>query len=69
MGLAVLFSFAADADAYLVVRAWLADSLQSSLLDADALVLKDISRMKATWNFLREKADVSQPTLLGASLQ
>jgi DNA-binding transcriptional LysR family regulator len=64
-GIAMLPSFAADADPRL--QRVLGDEVcfTRTFWMLMPIELKDIARMKATWDFLREKAQASQDTLMG----
>ncbi|MCL6691341.1 LysR family transcriptional regulator [Pseudomonas sp. R3.Fl] len=64
-GIAILPSFAADADARLQCVLGEQISFTRTFWMLMPIELKDIARMKATWNFLRERADASQPLLMG----
>lgn len=65
-GIAILPSFAADADPRL--RCVLGDQVEftRTFWMLMPIELKDIARMKTTWNFLREMAQANQALLLGA---
>lgn len=64
-GIAILPSFAADADPHL--RCVLGDQVAftRTFWMLMPIELKDIARMKTTWNFLREMAQANQARLLG----
>ena len=65
-GIAILPSFAADADPRL--RRVLGEQIEftRTFWMLMPIELKDIARMKTTWNFLREMAQANQALLLGA---
>ncbi|MDP2243778.1 LysR family transcriptional regulator [Pseudomonas sp.] len=65
-GIAILPSFSADADPRL--RRVLSEEIEftRTFWMLMPIELKDIARMKATWNFLREMAQANQFLLLGA---
>lgn len=66
-GVAILPYFSADSDARL--QCILGDQIKftRTFWMLMPIELKDIARMKAAWNFLREKAEASQASLLGAT--
>lgn len=66
-GIAILPSFSADADPRL--RRVLGEQIEftRTFWMLMPIELKDIARMKTTWNFLREKARASQSLLMGNS--
>lgn len=66
-GIAILPSFAADPDARLQCVLGEQITFTRTFWMLMPIELKDIARMKATWNFLREKADASQSLLMGTS--
>ncbi|MNF36412.1 HTH-type transcriptional regulator GltR [compost metagenome] len=65
-GIAILPSFAADADPRL--KRVLSEQVEftRTFWMLMPIELKDIARMKTTWNFLREMAQANQALLLGA---
>ncbi|MDF3872368.1 LysR family transcriptional regulator [Pseudomonas putida] len=67
-GIAILPSFSADADPRL--RRVLSEQIEftRTFWMLMPIELKDIARMKTTWNFLREMAQVNQKLLMGLYL-
>ncbi len=66
-GIAILPSFAADVDTRLQRILGEQIAFTRTFWMLMPIELKEIARMKATWNFLREKADASQALLMGTS--
>ncbi|MGG2564540.1 LysR family transcriptional regulator [Pseudomonas aeruginosa] len=64
-GIAILPSFAADVDTRLQCILGEQIAFTRTFWMLMPIELKEIARMKATWNFLREKADASQALLMG----
>lgn len=64
-GIAILPSFSADADARLQCVLGEQAEFTRTFWMLMPIELKDIARMKATWNFLREMAAKNQARLLG----
>lgn len=68
-GIAILPSFSADSDPRL--RCVLGEQIEftRTFWMLMPIELKDIARMKATWNFLREMAEANQGLLMGRQLE